>query len=192
VVKEDAVKSNLLFLGTEFGLWISPDAGASWAEFKGGDFPSVAVREVQVHPRDHDLVIATHGRGIWIVDDLTPLRNLTKETLVADAAFLTGRPVEQRMPAQGGRPEGDAAHAGQNPPGGAVVTYYQRTRHLFGPIKLEVFDSEGKLVDTITASQRRGLNRVSWSMRVKPPRVPRAATIAFSAAQGPRVPPGAY
>ncbi|HYR46881.1 MAG TPA: sialidase, partial [Thermoanaerobaculia bacterium] len=192
VVKEDAVKANLLFLGTEFGLWISPDAGASWAEFKGGDFPSVAVREVQVHPRDHDLVIATHGRGIWIVDDLTPLRNLTKETLATDAAFLPGRPVEQRMPAQGGWPEGDAAFAGQNPPGGAVISYYQRTRHLFGSIKLEVFDSEGKLVDTITASKRRGLNRVSWSMRIKPARVPRAATIAFSASQGPRVLPGIY
>ena len=192
VVKEDAVKGNLLFLGTEFGLWISPDAGASWAEFKGGDFPSVAVRDVQVHARDHDLVIATHGRGIWIVDDLTPLRNLTKEGLASDAAFLPGRPVEQRMPAQGGWPEGDASFAGQNPPGGAVVTYYQRTRHLFGSIKLEIFDSEGKLVDTITASKRRGLNRVSWSMRIKPARVPRAATIAFSASQGPRVLPGTY
>ncbi len=192
VIKEDAVKPSLLFLGTEFGLWISPDGGTTWAEFKGGDFPSVAVREVQVHPRDHDLVLATHGRGIWIVDDLTPLRNLSGEVLGREAAFLPGRPVEQRMPAQGGWVEGDASFVGPNPPAGAVITYYQRTRHLFGPIKLEVFDTDGKLVDTISATKRRGINRAVWSMRIQPPRVPRAATVAFNASQGPRVPPGTY
>ncbi len=192
VVKEDAVKPSLLFVGTELGLFISIDGGAHWAEFKGGDFPSVAVREVQVHPRDHDLVIATHGRGIWIVDDLTPLRNLTSAVLQREAAFLPGRPVQQRMPASGGWVEGDASFVGENPAGGAVITYYQRSRHVYGPIRLEVFDAEGKLVDTIPATKRRGLNRVSWPMRVKPPRVPRAAQVAFAASQGPRVVPGTY
>lgn len=192
VVKEDVVDRNLLFVGTELGLWISVDGGGSWAEFKGGDFPSVAVREVQVHPRDHDLVIATHGRGIWIVDDITPLRGLGADLLAKAAAFLPGRPIQQRMPAQGGWFDGDAAFVGPNPPGGAVITYYQRSRHLFGPIKLEVLDAAGRLVDTISASKRRGLNRVSWSMRVAPPRVPRAAQLAFNAAQGPRVLPGSY
>ncbi|HKF43864.1 MAG TPA: sialidase [Thermoanaerobaculia bacterium] len=191
-VKEDTVKPSLLFVGTEFGLWISPDGGARWAEFKGADFPSVAVREIQVHPRDNDLVLATHGRGIWIVDDLTPLRDVTDEVLSREAAFLPGRPLQQRMPAQGGWPEGDASFTGQNPPAGAVITYYQRSRHLFGPIKIEILDAEGKLVDTITASKRRGLNRVYWPMRVKPPRVPRAATLAFGSSQGPRVVPGTY
>jgi hypothetical protein len=191
-VKEDAVRKDLLFVGTEAGLYISLDGGASWAEFKGGEFPSVAVREVQVHPRENDLVIATHGRGIWIVDDLTPLRALTKEVLAKDAAFLPGRPVQQRMPGRGGWVEGDAAFSGENPAAGAVVTFYQRTRHLFGPIKLEVLDEKGKLVDTITPPKRRGLNRIAWSMQVKPPRVPRAAQVAFNASQGPRVPPGVY
>ena len=62
----------LLYVGTEFGLWISNDGGKTFAQFKGGDFPAVAVRDIAIHPRDHDLVLATHGRGIWIVDDLTP------------------------------------------------------------------------------------------------------------------------
>jgi photosystem II stability/assembly factor-like uncharacterized protein len=192
VIKEDVVDPRLLFVGTELGLWISVDGGGSWAEFKGGDFPSVAVREVQVHPRDHDLVIATHGRGIWIVDDITPLRALTADLLAKPAAFLPGRAVQQRMPAQGGWVEGDAAFVGPNPEGGALITYYQRRRHLFGPIKLEVLDAAGKLVDTIPAAKRRGINRVSWSMRVAPPRVPRAAQLAFNATQGPRVLPGTY
>jgi hypothetical protein len=96
------------------------------------------------------------------------------------------------MPANGGWPEGDATFIGRNPPGGAMITYYQPTRHLFGPIKLEIFDTSGKLIDTLAASKRRGINRVAWTMQVKPPRVPRAASIAFAASQGPRVLPGTY
>jgi hypothetical protein len=192
VIKEDTVKSSLLFLGTEFGLWVSPDGGATWAQFTGGDFPNVAVRDLQVHPRDSDLVLATHGRGIWIIDDITPLRNLASETLAKNAAFLAGRPVQERMPSNGGWVEGDATFVGQNPVGGAVITYYQRTRHLFGPIKIEILDPSGKVIDSIAASKRRGINRVVWSMQVPPPRVPRAAQLAFQSSLGPRVPPGTY
>jgi hypothetical protein len=96
------------------------------------------------------------------------------------------------MPARGGWSEGDATFSGDNAPGGAAITYYLRSRHVYGPIKLEVLDAGGKLVDTITPGKRRGVNRVEWSMRVKPPRVPRAAQVAFAASQGPRVPPGTY
>lgn len=194
VIKEDTVEPRLLFVGTELGLWISVDGGASWAEFKGGDFPSVAVREVQVQPREGDLVIATHGRGIWIIDDISPLRALllSQDKLSKPAAFLAGRPVQQRMPAHGGWVEGDAAFVGRSAPSGAVVTYYQRSRHLFGPLKLEVLDPSGKAIDTIAATTRRGINRVSWTMQTKAPKVPRAAQVAFSATQGPRVVPGKY
>jgi hypothetical protein len=192
VIKEDTVKKDLLFVGTELGLWISLDGGAKWAQWKGGDFPSVAVREVQVQPRDGDLVIATHGRGMWIIDDLTPLRALSDAALQKATAFLPARGTQQRMPANGGWVEGDAAFAGDAGAGGATITYYLRTRHIYGPIKLEILDAAGKLVDTIAPSKRRGLNRITWNMRVKPPRVPRAAQIAFSSSQGPRVPPGTY
>ena len=91
MIKEDLVKSGLLFCGTEFGLWISIDGGQKWGEFKGGDFPSVAVRDLQIHPRENDLVIATHGRGIWIVDDLTPLRALSSEAFARHLASLRDR-----------------------------------------------------------------------------------------------------
>ena len=192
VIKEDTVVKSLLFVGTEFGLWISTDAGKSWAEFKGNNFPSVAVRDLQIHPRDNDLVLATHGRGIWIVDDITPLRALSAEVLARDGAFLPQRPVQQRINTRGGWSEGDATFEGPNPPSGAVITWYQRTRHLFGPIKLEVLDASGKVIDTIPATKRRGINRVAWTMQVKPPRVPRAASVAFGSSQGPRVVPGAY
>jgi photosystem II stability/assembly factor-like uncharacterized protein len=191
-IKEDTVKKDLLFVGTELGLWISLDGGAKWAQFKGGEFPNVAVREIQVHPRDNDLVLATHGRGMWIIDDLTPLRVLTDDTLQKSTAFLPIRAVQQRVQANGGWSEGDAAFSGDNAPGGLSITYYLRSRHVYGPIKLEVLDAAGKLVDTITPSKRRGINRIGWLMRVKPPKVPRAAQVAFGASQGPRVPPGTY
>ncbi|PYP40770.1 MAG: hypothetical protein DMD48_02415 [Gemmatimonadetes bacterium] len=192
VIKEDLVNPNLLFLGTELGLWVSVDGGKQWAHYKGGDFPAVAVRDLAIHPRDHDLVIATHGRGIWIVDDISPLRALTPEVLVSAVAFLPGRPTAQRLQAGGGWANGDAMYVGPNPPGDAVITYYQRRRHIFGDMKLEVFDASGKLLGTMPTSKRRGLNRVTWSMRLEPPRVPPAASAAFGAAFGPRVLPGTY
>ncbi len=192
VIKEDTVNRNLLFAGTELGLWISLDGGGRWAEFKGGGFPSVAVREIQIHPREGDLILATHGRGIWIVDDLAPLRALTPEVLQKQTVFLPSRPVQQRLAGRGGWSEGDAVFIGENPPEGVVISYYLRTRHIYGSIRLEVFDSAGKLVDTLSPTKRRGINRIEWSARIPPPRVPKAAQLAFQAALGPRVLPGTY
>ena len=192
VIKEDLVKPDLLFVGTEFGLWVSIDGGKSWAQFKGNHFPAVAVRDLAIHPRDNDLVLATHGRGIWIVDDITPLRALTPDLLKQDVAFVSARPVQQRIEGQGGWANGDAVFVGENPPDAAVINYYQRERHLFGKMKLEVLDSSGRVVDQLPASKRPGLNRVMWTMRAKPPRVPPAAQIAVSGIRGPRLVPGDY
>jgi photosystem II stability/assembly factor-like uncharacterized protein len=192
VVKEDPVNQDLLFLGTELGLWVSLDGGKQWAQYKGGDFPNVAVRDLAIHPRDHDLVIATHGRGIWIIDDITPLRALTAENLAKEAVFIEARPTVQSISGGGGWANGDAAFVGPNPPGEAVITYYQKKRHIFGDLKIEVVDEAGKVLGTIPSSKRRGLSRATWSMRLKPPKVPRAATAAFGAAFGPRVLPGTY
>jgi photosystem II stability/assembly factor-like uncharacterized protein len=192
VVREDLVNRDLLFVGTEQGLWISLDGGRQWAQYKGGEMPNVAVRDLVIHPRDHDLVIATHGRGIWIVDDISPLRALTPETLAKEAVFIQAQPSVQRVPAQGGWSNGDAVFIGPNPPDEAIITYYQKKRHIFGDLKIEVFDPQGKLLGTIPSSKRRGLNRATWSMRMKAPKVPTAASAAFGAAYGPRVPPGIY
>jgi photosystem II stability/assembly factor-like uncharacterized protein len=192
VVREDLVNRELLFVGTEQGLWISLDGGRQWAQYKGGEMPNVAVRDLVIHPRDHDLVIATHGRGIWIVDDISPLRALTPETLAKEAVFIQAQPSVQRVPAQGGWSNGDAVFIGPNPPDEAIITYYQKKRHIFGDLKIEVFDPQGKLLGTIPSSKRRGLNRATWSMRLKAPKVPTAASAAFGAAYGPRVPPGIY
>jgi len=192
VIKEDVLKPDLLFLGTEFGLWVSIDGGKGWAQFRGNHFPAVAVRDLAIHPRDNDLVLATHGRGIWIVDDITPLRALTPDLLKQDVAFVSARPVQQRIEGQGGWANGDAVFVGENPPDAAVINYYQRERHLFGKMKLEILDSSGRVIDELPASKRPGLNRVMWTMRAKPPRVPPAAQIAVAGIRGPRLVPGDY
>ncbi|HUR81863.1 MAG TPA: sialidase [Thermoanaerobaculia bacterium] len=192
VIREDLVNRDLLFLGTEFGLWISIDGGRQWAQYKGGDLPNVAVRDLAIHPRENDLVIATHGRGIWIVDDITPLRALTPDVLEKDIAFVGSNVIVQALSAPGGWVDGDAEFTGPNPPQDAVITYYQKRRHIFGDLRIDVVDANGKSLGTIPSSKRRGLNRVSWSMRMPPPKVPAAATAAFGAAIGPRILPGTY
>jgi photosystem II stability/assembly factor-like uncharacterized protein len=191
VVREDPVDPNILFVGTEFGLFASLDAGRSWAQFKPDNFPDVAVRDM-AFGRGDDLVLATHGRGIWIVDDISPLRKLTPETLASTVALIPGGPAQQRIQGNGGWAEGDASYAGQNPASGAVITYYQKARHVIGRMKMEVLDASGKVVDEVPVSRRVGLNRVSWSMRTKPPVVPPAASLAGASTQGERFMPGTY
>ncbi len=192
VIREDTVKPTLLFAGTEFGLWISIDNGANWAQFKADDFPAVAVRDIAIQNRDASLVLATHGRGIWIVDDITPLRALDAKTLDSEAVLLPVKPIQQRIQGFGGWSNGDASFTGPNPQDGAEIAYYQKSRHLFGKLKIDVLDAKGNVLDTIPASVRRGINHVYWSMQAKPPRVPPAAQVAFNSTQGPRVPPGEY
>ncbi|HET8888168.1 MAG TPA: sialidase [Candidatus Angelobacter sp.] len=191
VITEDTVDRNLLFLGTEFGLWISIDGGKQWAQYKGSGFPSVAVRDIVVQPRESDLVLATHGRGIWIIDDISSLRTLTPELMAQDAVLLDSTSI-QYLNSNGGWPEGDATFSGPSRTQDAFITYYQKGRHIFGDMKIEIIDPDGKVMDTIAGSKHRGLNRATWSMRLKPPTVPPAASAAFGAATGPRVLPGTY
>lgn len=193
VIKEDRLNPNILYLGTEFGLFMSLNGGQSWAQFKPTGFPEgVAVRDIAVQDQKDDLVLATHGRGIWVVDDVSPLRALTAPVLASNVALIPGRPVEQRIQGNGGWAEGDASYAGDNPSSGAVITYYQKARHVIGRMKLEIVDAQGNVVDEVPASKRRGLNRVRWSMLTKAPQVPPAASLAGNSAFGERFLPGTY
>ena len=192
VIKEDIVNPKLLFLGTEFGLWISVDGGQRWADYKGSNFPKVAVRDIVVQPRQSDLVLATHGRGIWVIDDISSLRELTPEVMNQDATFLPTPTAVQWMETNGGWAEVSNSYNAPERSAEASIPYYQRTRHIFGDLKIEIFDQDGKLVDTVSGSKHRGLNRAGWGMHVKPPAVAPAASALFEAAEGPRVLPGTY
>jgi photosystem II stability/assembly factor-like uncharacterized protein len=192
VIKEDTVDPNLLFIGTEFGLWISVDGGQHWAQYRGSDFPAVAVRDIVVQAREGDLVLATHGRGIWIVDDISPLRALTPDLMSQEAVLIAGKPAIQYFETNGGWPEGDESFHGRSRPSAAQITYYQKSRHIFGDLKIEILDANGKLVDTVAGSKHRGLNRAGWPMRLKAPAVAPAAQALGAATAGPRVLPGTY
>ncbi len=98
-ILEDLVNPDLLFLGTEFGLFISVDGGEQWAQFKN-DLPNVSVMDMVIHPREHDLVLGTHGRGVYIIDDISPFRQLTQEVLGSDFVFPG---PESTCPHGGGR-----------------------------------------------------------------------------------------
>ncbi len=192
VIREDVVNPDLLFLGTEFGLFISIDGGQHWVRFTGKFPKKVAVRDLVVHPRDHDLVIATHGRGIYIVDDITPLRHLTPDLIRKDVAILPGRPVVLRQPAPLQDFPGDTAFAGKNPQHGATITYYLKKRHIFGPLRIEILDAQGEVLRTLPTTKRRGINRVYWDLRLKPPKLPATPGLVPFFAWGPTVPEGTY
>jgi hypothetical protein len=105
---------------------------------------------------------------------------------------LPTAPAIQYIQAFSFAPEGSNSFNGPERPGLVSIPYYQRSRHIFGDLTIQIFDSEGKLVDTLAPSKHRGLNRVQWGMRLKPPRVPPAASALFGATQGARVVPGTY
>ena len=189
VIKQDPVRPDILYLGTEFGLYITLDGGRQWARFTE-NLPKVAVHDIVVHPREHDLILATHGRGIYILDDLTALRALTPEILEQDVALLPNRPSVMVTTTQLFGFSGDA-YAGETLPESAFITYYLKKRHLFGDLKIEVYGEDGGLITTLPASKRRGMNRAEWPMRLKAPKMP-AATTLVPAFLGPRVLEGKY
>lgn len=191
VIREDLVNPNLLFLGTELGLYMSLDAGKNWAQFKE-NFPPAPVYDVQLHPRDGDAIIATHGRGLYIIDDLSPLRALTPDQLTREVVMLPSRPSALRIPAYGSGMEGDDLFVAGNVDDVASITYYLKKRHIVGDSKVEIYDPEGKLISTIPAGKRRGINRVDWPMRMKAPKMPAGSSISGGAFFGPRAPAGTY
>ena len=194
VVRQDLVNPDLLFTGTESGLFVSVDGGGRWARFTG-KLPRVAVRDMMIHPRESDLILATHGRGVYIVDDITPLRKLTREALDADVAMLPSRPSVMAIPANVQDFPGDDEYVAFNPEEAATITYYLKKRHMFGDFKVEVLDDKGQLISSLPAGKRKGINRVSWPMRLAPPKLPPANSLVIGSAFalfGPRVPAGTY
>ncbi len=193
VVLQDPVNASLVFVGTELGLWCSLDAGAHWARLHAG-LPDVAVRDMVVQAREGDLVIATHGRGLYVLDDLTPLRALTPAILGSDAALLPSRPNALVIPSGEQRFDGDTDYLGESLSENASITYYLKKRHLMGDLRVEVLDANGRVLQSIDGGKRRGLNRVKWAMRLKAPKMPVAANLVpnYFAFVGPRATAGTY
>jgi photosystem II stability/assembly factor-like uncharacterized protein len=162
VVREDLRNRNLLFAGTEFGLFASFNGGTSWHPLRAG-LPTVAVHDLLIHPRDRDLVIATHGRGLYVLD-IAPLEELTAAVLEEDAHLFDVKPAGLFQYHGSHGLTGARTYAAPNPPFGAVLTYYLREKAAPAP-RLTVTDSVGNPVAVLRASDQPGLHRVVWDLR---------------------------
>ncbi len=169
VIREDPKNRNLLYLGTEYAVFVSLNGGREWKKFMTG-LPTVRIDDLLVHPRDNDLIVGTHGRSIWIVDDITPLQQMSEQTITADAHLFDVRPatrwVEDTMLSRG---TGGARHfRGQNPPGGTAINYYLKSAPS-GDVKITITNMAGTLVREIAGTKEAGLNRVQWNLSPNPP-----------------------
>jgi len=168
VVREDPKNKDLLYVGTEFGLYISLDGGKQWQRFMN-NLPTSRVDDILVHPRDNDLIIATHGRSIWIADDITPLQQIAT-TATQDAVLFDIRPaiayLQDRQ--RGQQTGGQKAFVGENPPRGATISYYLKSA-ASGDVKITIADATGRTIRTIDGTKEQGINRVNWNLAPQPP-----------------------
>ncbi|MGH9414915.1 MAG: WD40/YVTN/BNR-like repeat-containing protein, partial [Terriglobales bacterium] len=166
-LREDSRNRNLLFVGTEFGLYISLDGASTWQKFMTG-MPGVPVRSILIHPRERDLIIGTHGRSIWIADDITPLEQMGNIG-DADVHLFDPRPAVEWKNDLENQPHiyQDQFH-GQNPQGGTAISIWAKSD--MGPATID-FLQDGKVVSTMKEKDiKTGMNRFQWNMRGPAPK----------------------
>ncbi|MGB5322752.1 WD40/YVTN/BNR-like repeat-containing protein [Lutimonas sp.] len=191
-IQEDYVNPDLLFLGTEFGLYITLDGGKSWTKF-GNNMPSTAVHFIDLQKRTNDLVMGTHGRGIIIIDDISPLREINKEVMKEKVHFFSSEPFV--MTDQSGFDGGfgtETQFVGANSTTAAQIKYFLPKRHTFGKMTLEIQDMEGNVLTTLGAGKAKGINIVNWGFKTKQPKAAKGKTFSFGAFTAPSVKAGTY
>ena len=193
-IKEDLVNKNLLFLGTEMGLFASLDGGENWFRMKNNIPEYVLARDIQIHPKTHDLVIASHGRGIFIVDDIRPMRSLAKEIWEQDVYFFPTPDITLTTGKYGwGGPMVSGGWNAGNPPDVPSFNYYLKQRMTSGKITIEIYDDKNELIQSMPGTVRRGINKVTWNLRGTPPKVAAGSTkMDFAGFTSPIVLPGTY
>jgi hypothetical protein len=163
VIREDPKNRNLLYLGTEAGVYASWDQGAHWHSLRG-TLPVTPVRDLLVHPRENDLLIGTHGRGLYILDDITPLQQLA-QTTASSAALFDIRPAIKWTSWNRDGNLGQRKYAGQNPPAGAIISYWLKQQPV-GEVNIEVADAGGRVVRRFRrVPDNAGVNRLAWDLR---------------------------
>jgi photosystem II stability/assembly factor-like uncharacterized protein len=193
-IKEDTENRDLLFLGTEMGLFATLDGGSNWFRMKNKIPEYSLVSDLQIHPRTHDLIVATHGRGIFILDDIRPISMLTKDVLDKDVFVF---PIPDLVLSQGkfgyGGPNIQGEWAVGNPPFTPPITYYFKNRLSTGKVSIDILDDKGKLVQTLPGTILKGINKVYWNLRETPPKVAAGSTkVDYAGFTAPMVLPGTY
>jgi hypothetical protein len=179
-------------------LFASYTGGNDWIRLGLKNLPFVAVHDIKIHPRENDLILATHGRSVWILDDAVPIQQMNSELLSREAHLFPVRPAlrfTSRFTRYG---IGDKVFAGPNPSYGALITYYLKEKpDDKTTFKVEIFDQTGKLVQALNRpAKEKGLNRVAWNLRFggaevrQPP--PEEETATGGPPRGPQALPGSY
>ncbi len=190
-IQEDYVNQDLLFLGTEKGLYITIDGGLNWSHFTN-KMPSVAVFYLELHKKTNDLIMATHGRGIIILDDISPLRQISQDVLAKDVHFFNLKPAVMEEQSNFGTTATELEFVGNNPISSAQIIYYLKKRHTLGKMDLEIQDANGNKIVNLNAGKQKGINVVNWNYNQKNPKIAAGKTISFAGFTAPRVPAGNY
>jgi hypothetical protein len=170
---EDLKNPDVLYLGTETGLFVTTDRGKTWARIKA-NLPTVRIDEITLHPRDNAMLLATHGRAIWILDHLAPIQEWAAAQAASDARLFSPPPAAMyRRPARDRNYEfwGDQTFFGQNPPQAAVLTWFLKRD--VGEVKLRITDAAGRELREISGqvlanSNKAGIQAACWDLRVQP------------------------
>jgi photosystem II stability/assembly factor-like uncharacterized protein len=207
VLVEHPRNPDLLFVGTESSVFASFDGGSSWRSL-ANNLPTVPVHDMVIHPRENDLVLGTHGRGFWILDDITVLEEMTSEVMSSEIHLASPRRARQISSFNRGRSSlGDARFAAANPPNGAIISYWvgQPTSSAPGDqggaaeetpeVEIEVLDSNGQVVrrlDPPAGGTGPGIHRLTWDLRYAPALLPNLEGGIDRGPRGPWVLPGDY
>jgi hypothetical protein len=164
VIREDPRAPRVLYLGTEQGLFVSSDAGGSWRELRG--LPRMPIADIVVHPGENDLVVATHARGIWILDNLNAVQETTPTVAQSAGHLFTVEPAVQRRLTNTKAHTGDMLFRGENPPNGAIIDYWLAQSATTDSVSITMHDARGAEVARVKPTRTAGVNRVVWNLRL--------------------------
>ena len=190
-IQEDFTNENLLFLGTEKGLYITIDGGSNWSHFTN-KMPSVAVHFMDLNKKTNSLVMATHGRGVIVLDDISPLRQINQDILAKDLHFFDLKSAIIEEQSSFGTSATELEFVGSNPSSSAQIIYYLKKRHTLGKMDIEIQDEQGNKIINLPAGKQKGINVVNWDYNMKNPKIAAAKTLSYAGFTAPRVQEGTY
>ena len=191
-IQEDYENPNLLFLGTELGLYITINGGGNWSKFTK-NMPPVAVHYIDLQSKTNDLVMGTHGRGVIIIDDISPLREIDENSLSNKLYFFDKDDFE--IQEFGGFSDSfgrETQFFGSNPSLSCQIQYLLPKRHTFGKMTMEIQDMNGNKITTLNPGKSKGINTVDWNYNMRTPKIAKAKTLSFGGFTSPTVPAGDY
>ena len=187
-LREDPRNPNVLYLGTELGLFYTNNGGENWVELKS-NMPTMPFNDLVIQARDNDLVLGTHSRGVWILDNISALQEMTPEAMSANAKLFSIGEAEMIRYTRDGAHTGDMYFRGENPGYGAAIDYYLKDSVDSKNISLAIYDMDGNLVSKLKPKLGPGVNRTLWNLRYDIPNTGGSGRFRMT---GPLVNPGMF